>query len=75
MGTNREMCLNFIMYYPKIDVETCLSSEIVAQPAFTAKYARPVFTDWYEYKSLLSRNSIYCALLSNYLDNVLLQKL
>jgi len=45
MGSSKEMCLNAMMYYPKIDVETCLSSEIVVQPVFTAKYARPVFAN------------------------------
>ena len=46
MGSSKEMCLNAIMYYPKIDVETCLSSEIVVQSVFTAKYARPVYANW-----------------------------
>ena len=37
------MCTNFLLYYPRINVTYCSSDEIVAQPAFTAKYAKPVW--------------------------------
>ena len=41
------MCLNFVMYYPKMNLVTCVSDEIVTQPVFSTKYAKPVFADWY----------------------------
>eukprot|EP00795_Rhopilema_esculentum_P009584 gene9584-17340_t len=47
MGSNREMCFNFMMYYPRANLTTCTSDEMVVQPVFTSAYANPVFPQWY----------------------------
>eukprot|EP00794_Sanderia_malayensis_P012195 gene12195-13451_t len=42
-STKEEMCLNFIMYYPRVNLTTCISHDILVPSKFAKKYARPVF--------------------------------
>lgn len=47
LGSDKEMCLNFMLYYPSMTVVTCESDEATIQPFFTAKFATLVYADLY----------------------------
>ena len=38
LSTTDEMCLSFILYYPKVDVKKCMSREKPAYDAWVEKY-------------------------------------
>lgn len=41
LSTTDEMCLSFILYYPKVSVKKCMSREIPAYQAWGNKYYKP----------------------------------
>eukprot|EP00794_Sanderia_malayensis_P019866 gene19866-21808_t len=42
-GSSDEMCLNFMMYYPRVDIQRCESNENFMQ-VFAEKYGKKIYT-------------------------------